>query len=346
MSELTNSSSPGEDKIGLKIREIRTSQGLSLRVVAEKSGLNINTLSLIENGKTSPSVSTLQQLAVALDVQVIQFFEEEIVERKVIYTTADEGRLLPFGSTRLRNLAPDLRGGAIQAFEVRLPPGTGSGDRMIVHTGHECVYCLEGLIHYRIQGEDYLLKPGDSLVFEAHLPHCWENKSDQTSRILLILAPSDRLEDAKSSHFQIDILRREITMKVAVITDDGQSISRHFGRAPYYMIYTIEEGKVTNKELVNKLGHNHFQSAESAGGHEHDHSQGHGMDSASHDRHSDMAAPLAGCKALICGGMGMGAYQSMKTLNIVPVVTDLTDLDQAVQAFIDGKLVDHTEMLH
>lgn len=346
MSDPMSSPAANEDRVGLKIREIRNRTGLSLRAVAEKSGLNINTLSLIENGKTSPSVSTLQQLAAALGVQLIQFFEEDTIEQKVVYMTAGQGQLQPFGSTRLRNLSTDLRGGAIQSFEVHLPPGTGSGDRMIVHTGHECVYCLEGIVHYRIEGEDYFLHPGDSLIFEAHLPHCWENTSDQASRVLLTIAPSDRLEDARSSHFQKDILRREITMKVAAITDDGKSISRHFGRAPYYMIYTIEEGKITHKEMVDKLGHNHFHSTEPSEEHEHDHSQGHGMDSASHERHSGMATPIVGCKALICGGMGMGAYQSMKTLDIVPIVTDLTDLDQAVQAFIDGKLVDHTEMLH
>ena len=59
-----------------------------------------------------------------------------------------------------------------------------------------------------------------------------------------------------------------------------------------------------------------------------------------------MAETIADCKVLLCGGMGMGAYESMKRLNIQPVVTDLLDIDEAVQAFIDGKLVDHTELLH
>jgi predicted Fe-Mo cluster-binding NifX family protein len=49
---------------------------------------------------------------------------------------------------------------------------------------------------------------------------------------------------------------------------------------------------------------------------------------------------------VICGGMGMGAYESMRRLNIQPVVTDITDIEQAIRAYIDGKLVDHTELLH
>jgi predicted Fe-Mo cluster-binding NifX family protein len=70
------------------------------------------------------------------------------------------------------------------------------------------------------------------------------------------------------------------------------------------------------------------------------------MDSQSHNKHVDMAQVIADCNALLCGGMGMGAYESMRRLNIQPIVTDLRDIEEAVQAFIDGKLVDHTELLH
>ena len=133
-------------------------------------------------------------------------------------------------------------------------------------------------------------------------------------------------------------------MKIAVITDEGKVISQHFGRAPYYMVLTIEGGQITNRELRDKLGHHQFSS-----GHDHEeHQPGvpHGFDQASHDKHASMAHPIADCEALICGGMGMGAYESMRRINIRPVVTDLRDIDQAALAYFDGKLVDRTEMLH
>jgi predicted Fe-Mo cluster-binding NifX family protein len=132
-------------------------------------------------------------------------------------------------------------------------------------------------------------------------------------------------------------------MKIAVITDDGTSISRHFGRAPLYMVLTIEEGKITNHELRPKMGHSHQIPQHHE---EEPHAAGHGMDPASHNTHVNMAEAIADCKALICGGMGMGAYESMQRLNIQPVVTDLSNIDEAAQAFIDGKLVDRTELLH
>lgn len=132
-------------------------------------------------------------------------------------------------------------------------------------------------------------------------------------------------------------------MKIAAITEDGKTISQHFGRAPFYLVLTIEEGKVTDREMRDKMGHSQFHEEAHA---EDSHGMGHGMDAQSHNKHIDMAQAIADCKALLCGGMGMGAYESMRQLNIRPVVTDLRDIDTAVQAFIDGKLIDHTELLH
>jgi predicted Fe-Mo cluster-binding NifX family protein len=132
-------------------------------------------------------------------------------------------------------------------------------------------------------------------------------------------------------------------MKIALITDDGKTISQHFGRAPYYVVLTTDDGKIVNREMRNKMGHNQFGGQAHS---EESHDVGHGMDSVSHDKHIGMAAAISDCEVLLCGGMGMGAYNSMQQLNIKSVVTDLQDIDQAAQAFIDGKLIDHTEKLH
>lgn len=335
---------PPEMLVGRNLRDLRTKRGLSLRALAELSGLNVNTLSLVENGKTSPSVGTLQQLAQAMGVPITTFFEEEQVEKRIVYTPADQRPIAAFGSTQMHNLGKDLAGKVVQPFVVTLQPGMGSGDRMIVHTGHEFVYCLEGSIHYRINQEEFILNKGDSIVFEAHLPHCWENKEENEAQILLLLYPTDEREEPGGRHFSIDYLKKELSMKIAVITNDGKTISQHFGRATYYLVLTIEEGKVIHKDLREKSGHRHFVSQHE----EHDHTAGggHGMDDGSHQKHANMAEVISDCKALICGGMGLGAYNSMKQFDIKPVVTDLRDIDEAVQAFIDGKLIDHTELLH
>jgi predicted Fe-Mo cluster-binding NifX family protein len=132
-------------------------------------------------------------------------------------------------------------------------------------------------------------------------------------------------------------------MRIAAITDDGKTISQHFGRAPYYLVATVENGQIVNRELREKFGHSHFANEPHAADVP---SQPHGMDSGSHDKHMLMAQAITDCEALLCRGMGMGAYESMKVAGIRPVVTDIVTIDEAVLAYINGKIVDHVERLH
>jgi transcriptional regulator with XRE-family HTH domain/predicted Fe-Mo cluster-binding NifX family protein len=334
---------PAEVRVAHKLRELRMRSGLSLRALADRSGLNINTLSLIENGKTSPSVSTQQQLALALNISIAVFFESDPVEKSVVYTPVDKRPQTSIGTTQMQNLGKDFSGNAVQPFLVTLQPGVNSGDRVIVHTGYEYVFCLSGIVEYHINDDVYLLEQGDSLLFEANLPHCWKNSSTESSQFLIILYPTDVNDEPSGHHFSKEHLIQEVSMKIAVITDDGKTISQHFGRAAYYLVLTIEEGKVVQREMRPKMGHSQFSGENHA---EVVTPAGHGMDSASHTKHTSMAGTISDCKVLLCGGMGMGAYDSMRQLNIQPVVTDLSDIDAAVEAFISGKLIDHTELLH
>jgi predicted Fe-Mo cluster-binding NifX family protein len=132
-------------------------------------------------------------------------------------------------------------------------------------------------------------------------------------------------------------------MKIAAITDDGTTISQHFGRAPYYLVVTVENGKIVDRQLRNKLGHAQFADephpVEQPG-------QPHGMDPVSHNKHMLMAEAISDCEALLCRGMGMGAYESMKQANIRPVVTDITAIDEAVIAYVNGTIEDLVERLH
>lgn len=129
--------------------------------------------------------------------------------------------------------------------------------------------------------------------------------------------------------------------KVAAVTDDGIIISQHFGRARYYEVLTVENGKVVKREHREKLGHHNFSQEE------HNHSDGqHGLDEHSHSKHVSMAEAIKDCQILLARGMGNGAYQSMLQLSIKPVVTDIRNIDEAVESVINGTIIDHTEKLH
>jgi len=132
-------------------------------------------------------------------------------------------------------------------------------------------------------------------------------------------------------------------MKIAVISEDGATISQHFGRAPFYVIVTVEDGKVVNKETRDKMGHRSF-----AGQPHEDTAPGerHGYGAGAEGRHASMAETIADCQVLIVGGMGWGAYESLESNNIEAIVTDVTSIDEAVELYLDGELANLMEKLH
>jgi transcriptional regulator with XRE-family HTH domain len=196
-----NGAPAAEVDVGSSLRRLREEHGLTIRALSEKSGLAVNTLSLIENSKSSPSVSTLQQLAVALEVPITAFFESEKPESKVAYVKAGRRSRATFDHGILEDLGAGASIQAVEPLFVTLEPGAGSGSQDVVHTGYEFVYCLEGRILYTIEDQNYLLEPGDSLLFEAHLPHRWQNVSPSKSQSLLVLYPTDARDHPTERHF-------------------------------------------------------------------------------------------------------------------------------------------------
>ena len=131
-------------------------------------------------------------------------------------------------------------------------------------------------------------------------------------------------------------------MKIAVISDDEVTISQHFGRAPYYVIVTVEEGKIVDNETRSKAGHRTF----AAQGHPRlAPGERHGYDPGSQAKHQSMAETIADCEVIIAGGMGWGAYESLKGYGIRPIITDVGDIREAVLRHIDGNLPDLMERL-
>ena len=132
-------------------------------------------------------------------------------------------------------------------------------------------------------------------------------------------------------------------MKIAAVSDDGMTISQHFGRAAYYVGVTVQDNQIVAREKREKMGHAQFGGETHAEGND---PRGHGFDPASQSRHTQMMGAIADCQVLLARGMGAGAYESMRAAGIRPIITDIPNIDDAVKAFLAGTLVDHTERLH
>ena len=132
-------------------------------------------------------------------------------------------------------------------------------------------------------------------------------------------------------------------MKIALVTDDGTTICQHFGRARYYLVVTVEDGRVISKEQRPKAGH-HVPGMQ----HESHASPGerHGFDAHAQTSHTSMIANITDCKFVMAGGMGWGAQVSLKQAGINVHMTDINNIDEAIQLYIQGKLPNLQERLH
>ena len=132
-------------------------------------------------------------------------------------------------------------------------------------------------------------------------------------------------------------------MKIAAISEDGTTITQHFGRAPLYVVVTVENGKIVDKETRAKAGHHTFAAHQHPGMTP---GERHGYDAGSQVRHTSMAEAISDCQVLISGGMGWGAYEAMQSYNIEPLVTDVKSVEEAVQLYLTGRLPNLMERLH
>ncbi len=132
-------------------------------------------------------------------------------------------------------------------------------------------------------------------------------------------------------------------MKIAAVTEDGMTISPHFGRAKY-IVLTLEDGKISGGEHREKMGHSHFASQH----HENEKAdpRGHGFSQAGQDRHFRMVEAIRDCQFLPARGMGAGAYYRIEQVGIRPIITDIASIEEAGLQVAQGLVVDHKEKLH
>ena len=192
---------PGDEGLGVKIREIRNQRGWTLRMLEDKSKIDINTLSLIENGKSSPSIYILQRLAKALDVPIVTFFESVEPSKPIVFTAHDQRPQAACCHTHIQYLGKGLKNFTLEPFVIIIEKDATSGERTLVHGGNEFVYCLSGKILYIVQEQEYLLSAGDSILFSAQLGHRWKNIHDGESQLMMVLTPAGQYQEQSPSHF-------------------------------------------------------------------------------------------------------------------------------------------------
>jgi transcriptional regulator with XRE-family HTH domain len=187
--------------VGSRLRELRQERGKSMRALARASGLSTNALSMIERGRTSPSVSTLLKLSDALEVPITAFFRTEPPRYEVVFRQSGERKSVSINSGVWSGLGGEAFVGRMEPFILELQPGASSGPYGMIHSGHEFVMCLEGQLLYEIEDQQFKLEPGDSLIFTSRLRHRWSNPDRKQTKALFVLAGFEL--DERPSEFHI-----------------------------------------------------------------------------------------------------------------------------------------------
>ncbi len=191
----------GTFSLGERLRQLRSERSISQRDLARLANLSPNSISLIERDETSPSVATLQSLATALNIRMSYFFEEE-TPASVLHIKSGSRPKIESEGVVIEGMGKTLPSQELEPFSITLEPKAGSGgERQVVHSGHEFVYCLQGKIEYVVDGHVYLLEVGDILIFEATLPHLWRNPFDIEAKFILVLQTPNASREPIQRHF-------------------------------------------------------------------------------------------------------------------------------------------------
>jgi quercetin dioxygenase-like cupin family protein len=157
---------------------------------------------MIERGKASPSVSTLYKLADALGISITTFFATDADRKEVVFLKSDSRTRMSFTRGVFEGLGGEQFVGRVEPFMLTLENSANSGPRTMTHTGHEFVFCLRGELEYHVERQIFLLGPGDSLLFAAHLKHKWRNPGRTVASAIIIISGFEEGEELHAMHWK------------------------------------------------------------------------------------------------------------------------------------------------
>jgi transcriptional regulator with XRE-family HTH domain len=177
--------------IGERVRALREAMGLSLRDLAARSGVSAPMLSQVERGETSPTLAVAARIAAGLELSLSQLLRLD-EGGGVAVTRAGEGRVRSRRGHRTEELTPPLPGQRADVSLHELAPGAstgGPGDPPVHEPGsRETAVVLAGEVALVVDGERHVLRAGDSVTFDADLPHHFANDAAEPTRFLAVVA--------------------------------------------------------------------------------------------------------------------------------------------------------------
>ena len=187
----TEAAQSSNGAVGERVRNLREAMDLSLRDLAERSGVSAPMLSQVERGETSPTLAVAERIAAGLDLTLSQLLRLD-EDRHVVIVRAGQGRRHRKRGHAVEELTPPLPGQRADVSMHALDPGASTGkpgDPPLHEPGsRETAVVVEGTLDLFIDGERHELGEGDSVTFDADLLHHFENNGATDARLIAVVA--------------------------------------------------------------------------------------------------------------------------------------------------------------
>ena len=175
--------------VGSQLKSVRVMYGLSQRELAKRAGVTNGTISLIEQNRVSPSISSLKKVLEGIPMSLAEFFTLDLNASPQVFFARDELTDIGDASVSLRLVAAKRPNRAMSIMHERYRSGADTGTDMLSHKGEEGGVVLSGKIELTVGGQTRVLGPGDAYYFTSAVPHRFHNLGPEPCEIISACTP-------------------------------------------------------------------------------------------------------------------------------------------------------------
>ena len=186
-----------EESVGKNIKALRKQKNITLRELAERTGFTKSYLSKIERSKKAPPYSTVNRIAMALEVEVAYLLSEKLEyfsDIRLSFTKKNKGKIVEtLGSSygyKYEALGFTKPGKNMQPYIIK---AAFNEESIFQHEGEEFIYVLEGKYEFIYDGKKYIMEEGDSIYFDSGVPHSARSLGKKQAKVLAIMYNYKRL---------------------------------------------------------------------------------------------------------------------------------------------------------
>lgn len=175
--------------VGARLRSVRTLYGLSQRELARRAGVTNGLISLIEQNRVSPSVSSLKKVLDGIPMSLAEFFTLDAGATPQMFFGAEELVELGNEQVSLRLVAAQRAGRQLTVLHERYAPGSDTGEESMTHRGEESGIVVRGKIELTVGGAARVLGAGEAYYFSSMIPHRFRNPGREVCEIVSASTP-------------------------------------------------------------------------------------------------------------------------------------------------------------